>query len=169
MMAVLKKLTRNTGKLLGAYQFFQCVIFYHCNDVNQVQHLLQRFHLLWVPQLCHCSPPVRRDQPVPQSSIPSLWPRGAWSQSGSRFREYPIYVTAAGLALLPSSLRGAASSSRQKPNVPNFSKDRSVSTDNGEKCWSKKSEQYTVSCLQLLEVGRIRWSGEYQRHLHPRP
>ena len=46
----------------------------------------------------------------------------------------PIYVTAAGLALLPSSLRGAASSSRQKPNVPNFSKDRSVSTDNGEKC-----------------------------------
>ena len=47
----------------------------------------------------------------------------------------PIYVTAAGLALLPSPLRGAASSSRQKPNVPNFSKDRSVSTDNGEKCW----------------------------------
>ena len=79
----------------------------------------------------------------------------------------PIYVTAAGLALLPSPLRGAASSSRQKPNVPNFSKDRSVSTDNGEK--SKKSEQYTVSCLQLLEVGRIRWSGEHQRHLHPRP
>ena len=66
-----------------SFSFVNCATWLLCNivdngnNVAQVQHLLQRLHLLRVPQLCHCSPPVCRHQPVPQSSLPSLWSWGS--------------------------------------------------------------------------------------------
>ena len=71
----------------------------------------------------------------------------------------PMYVTAAGLALLPSPLRGAASSSRQKPNVPNFSKDRSVSTDNGEKSKICRKENQNLNNTPSAACNYWRWGG----------
>ena len=66
-----------------SFSFVNCATWLLCNiidngnNVAQVQHLLQRLHLLRVPQLCHCSRPVCRHQPVPQSSLPSLWSWGS--------------------------------------------------------------------------------------------